>query len=267
MKLGFLGAGNMAGAIIQGLLSKNAVQGADIMISRRDAAKRAKLAAEWGVLEAKDNIELVTSCDVVVLAVKPYFLRQVIEEIKDFIGDRQVVSIAAGWSFAALQEAFLPAKPPILRVSVNTPVLTGEGMTVLCEETSFSPEGMKWAEELFAALGTARTLPERLLNAVVAVSGSGVAYVYAFIEAMGDGAVRLGLPRDAAYEMAAQTMIGAGKMLLATGSHPGALKDAVCSPAGSTIEAIYELEKHGFRGTVMAAMDACAEKLIKMSSN
>jgi pyrroline-5-carboxylate reductase len=166
----------MAGAIIQGLLSKNAVQGADIMISRRDAPKRAKLAAEWGVLEAKDNIELVT-CDVVVLAVKPYFLRQVIEEIKDFIGDRQVVSIAAGWSFAALQEAFLPAKPPILRVSVNTPVLTGEGMTVLCEETSFSPDGMKWAEELFAALGTVRTLPERLLNAVVAVSGSGVAFV------------------------------------------------------------------------------------------
>ena len=267
MKIGFLGAGNMAGAILQGLLKNGFVKGIDVMISRRDPIQRAKLAEDFGVIAAQDNIHLVQSCDVIVLAVKPYFLRDVIQEIKPHIGDKQVVSIAAGWSFSALKEAFAPSHPPILRVSVNTPVLVGEGSTIFCEETTFTPEMLTWAKEMFEALGTVRTLPERLLDAVVAVSGSGVAYVYTFIEALGDGAVRLGLPRDAAYELAAQTMIGAGKMVLVTGAHPGALKDAVCSPAGSTIEAIYELEKNGFRGIVIAAMDACAEKLKKMASN
>jgi pyrroline-5-carboxylate reductase len=266
MKIGFLGAGNMAGAILKGLLQKGFIKGQDVMISRRDPIARTKLAEALGVKAAENNIDLVKCCDVVVLAVKPYFLRQVIDEIKPHIGDKQVISIAAGWSFASLKDAFAPEKPHILRVSVNTPVLVGEGATVFCEETTFTLDMLNYAKEMFMTLGTVRTLPERLLDAVVAVSGSGVAYVYTFIEALADGAVRLGLPRDVAYEMAAQTMIGAGKMVLETGTHPGALKDAVCSPAGSTIEAIYELEKNGFRGTVMAAMDACAEKLKKMSS-
>lgn len=266
MKIGFLGAGNMAGAILKGLLKKGFIKGHDVMISRRDPIARAKLAEALGVLPAQNNIDLVKCCDIVVLAVKPYFLNQVIEEIKPYIGDKQVISIAAGWTFAMLSEAFSPEKPYILRVSVNTPVLVGEGATVFCEETTFAKDSLAFAKEMFLSLGSVRTLPERLLDAVVAVSGSGVAYVYTFIEALADGAVRLGLPRDVAYEMAAQTMIGAGKMVLETGAHPGALKDAVCSPAGSTIEAIYELEKNGFRGTVMAAMDACAEKLKKMAS-
>ncbi len=266
MKIGFLGAGNMAGAIMKGLLHNGFIKGQDVMISRRDPIARAKLAEELGVRAAQSNIELVKSCDAVVLAVKPYFLLKVIEEIKPHIGDKQVISIAAGWSIASLTEAFAPETPHILRVSVNTPVLVGEGATVFCEETTFTLDMLAWAKEMFSALGTVRTLPERLLDAVVAVSGSGVAYVYTFIEALADGAVRLGLPRDVAYEMAAQTMIGAGKMVLETGTHPGALKDAVCSPAGSTIEAIYELEKNGFRGIVISAMDACAEKLKKMAS-
>ncbi len=266
MKIGFLGAGNMAGAILKGLLHNGFIKGQDVMISRRDPIARAKLAEELGVRAAQSNIELVKSCDVVVLAVKPYFLLKVIDEIKPHIGDKQVISIAAGWSVASLMEAFAPETPHILRVSVNTPVLVGEGATVFCEDTTFSQDSLNWAKEMFSALGTVRTLPERLLDAVVAVSGSGVAYVYTFIEALADGAVRLGLPRDVAYEMAAQTMIGAGKMVLETGTHPGALKDAVCSPAGSTIEAIYELEKNGFRGIVISAMDACAEKLKKMAS-
>lgn len=266
MKIGFLGAGNMAGAILKGLLKKGFAKGHDVMISRRDPIARAKLAEALGVMPAENNIDLVKCCDVIVLAVKPYFLLQVIEEIRPYIADKQVISIAAGWTFAKLADAFAPATPQILRVSVNTPVLVGEGATIFCEETTFSQDSLNWARKMFMSLGTVRTLPERLFDAVVAVSGSGVAYVYTFIEALADGAVRLGLPRDVAYEMAAQTMIGAGKMVLETGTHPGALKDAVCSPAGSTIEAIYELEKNGFRGTVMAAMDACAQKLQKMAS-
>jgi pyrroline-5-carboxylate reductase len=266
MKIGFIGAGNMAGAIIQGLLSKGYLPGSDIMISRRDKCEQARIAKAFGVKEAESNIELVQSCDVVILAVKPFVLFEIIQEIRHHIQKKPVISIAAGKSFAALSEAFAPEDPPILRVSVNTPLLVGEGATVFCEETSFNKETLEWARQLFLALGSVKTLPERMLDAVVAVSGSGVAYVYAFIEAMGDGAVRLGLPRAVAYEMAAQTMIGAGKMVLATGSHPGVLKDAVCSPAGSTIEAIYQLEKDGFRGSVMSAMDACAEKLKKMAA-
>ena len=266
MKIGFLGAGNMAGAILQGLLKSGFSKGSDMMIARRDRIKLADQAKQLGVLAADDNIQLVKACDIIILAVKPIFLAQVIEEIKPYIGDKPVISIAAGWLFSSLKNAFSPYQPPILRVSVNTPVLVGQGSTVLCEETSFSEELLAYAKEMFQALGTVRILPERLFDAVVAVSGSGVAYVYTFIEAMGDGAVRLGLPRDAAYELAAQTMIGAGKMVLETKAHPGALKDAVCSPAGSTIEAIYEFEKHGFRGIVIAAMDACAEKLKKMAS-
>ena len=266
MKIGFLGAGNMAGAILQGLLKNGFIQGENIMISRRDPVKRAELAKSYGVLAADNNIHLVQSCDVIVLAVKPIFIKQVIDEIKPYIEDKPVISIAAGWTFAVLKDAFAPYTPPILRVSVNTPVLVGEGSTIFCEETTFAEKTLTWAKEVFAALGTVRALPERLFDAVVAVSGSGVAYVYTFIEALGDGAVRLGLPRDVAYDLAAQTMIGAGKMVLETKLHPGMLKDAVCSPAGSTIEAIYEFEKNGFRGIVMAAMDACAEKLKKMAS-
>jgi pyrroline-5-carboxylate reductase len=266
MKIGFLGAGNMAGAILKGLLKEGFIKGQDVMISRRDPIQRARVVKDFGVVAAEDNIELAKCCDVVVLAVKPYFLRDVIQEIKPHIGNKQVISIAAGWSFASLTDAFAPYTPRILRVSVNTPVLVGEGVTVLCEETTFDQDSLNWAMEMFKALGTVRTLPERLLDAVVAASGSGVAYVYMFIEALADGAVRLGLNRDVAYEIAAQTMVGAGKMVLETGTHPGALKDAVCSPAGSTIEAVYALEKNGFRSAVMAAMDACAEKLKKMAS-
>ena len=264
MKIGFLGAGNMAGAIIQGLTKSGFMQGTELMIARRDAAQRAKLAKAYGVLEAEDNLHLVRECDVIVLAVKPFLLMPVIDEIKPYIKEKHVISIVAGWPFASLKQAFAPSEPPLLRVSINTPVMVGEGASVFCEETTFSPDMLNWAKGFFGALGTVRILPERLFDAVVAASGSAVAYVYAFIEAMGDGAVRLGLPRDTAYELAAQAMVGAGKMVLETKAHPGALKDAVCSPAGSTIEAMYELEKRGFRGAVMAAMDACAEKLKKM---
>lgn len=265
MKIGFIGAGNMATAMIQGMLSKGFADGSNIMISRRNAAERVQTAQKFGILETGDNVHLVKACDVIILAVKPYFLEQVIHEIKPYAQGKSFISVAAGWSFAMLKEAFSPQQIHLLRVTPNTPALVGEGVTAICEETTFIPEHLTWAKELFGTLGTVHVLPERLFDAVVAVSGSSPAYVYAFIEAMGDGAVRLGLPRAMAYEMAAQAVLGAAKMVLSTGTHPGALKDAVCSPAGSTIEAMYILEKNGFRGTVIEAMDACNEKLKKMA--
>ena len=148
----------------------------------------------------------------------------------------------------------------------NTPALVGAGFTALCDENSFSKASLGWAKELFSTLGVVQVLPERLFDAVVAVSGSSPAYVYMFIEAMADGAVRLGMPRKMAIQAAAQAVLGSAKMVLTTGEHPAALKDNVCSPGGTTIEAVQSLEKNGFRSAVLEAMDACARKNRKMSA-
>ena len=153
-----------------------------------------------------------------------------------------------------------------LRVMPNTPALVGAGFTAICEENTFSKASLGWAKELFATLGVVQVLPESLFDAVVAVSGSSPAYVYMFIEAMADGAVRLGMPRKMAIQAAAQAVLGSAKMVLATGEHPASLKDNVCSPGGTTIEAVQSLEKNGFRGAVLEAMDACARKNRKMTT-
>ena len=149
----------------------------------------------------------------------------------------------------------------------NTPALVGEGMTAICDDTTFSQEDFDFAKGIFDAVGKTKVLPERLFDGVVAVSGSSPAYVYMMIEAMADAGVREGLPRSYAYEMAAQSVLGSALMVLSSGTHPAALKDAVCSPAGTTIEAVAALEKNGFRNAVMEAMKACAEKSREMSKS
>ena len=148
----------------------------------------------------------------------------------------------------------------LLRVMPNTPALVGEGYTAFCEETTFNGPSLKWAKGLFSCLGMVQSFPENLFDAVVATTSSSPAYVYMFIEAMADGAVKLGLPRKVAIQAAAQAVLGSAKMVLCSGEHPAQLKDNVCSPAGTTIEAVGVLEKSGFRGIIMNAMDACAQK-------
>ena len=147
----------------------------------------------------------------------------------------------------------------------NTPALVGEGMTAICDDTTFSKEDFNYAKGIFDSVGKTKVLPERLFDGVVAVSGSSPAYVYMMIEAMADAAVKQGIPRVYAYEMAAQSVLGSALMVLSSGTHPAALKDAVCSPGGTTIAAVEELEKHGFRASVMAAMDACAQRSKELS--
>lgn len=265
MKLGFIGAGNMAGAIVKGVISSGFTKAQDIVIYDVSPTQIEKMQEQYPVGIATSNPELVKSCDVVILAVKPIFLKGVLQEIKPYAAGKCIISIAAGWSFAMLTEILDTASGAhVLRVMPNTPAMVGEGYTALCEETTLTKDEMAFAKAMFETLGKATVLPERLFDAVVAVSGSSPAYIYMVIEAMADAAVQLGMPRQTAIEAAAQAVLGSAKMVLETGEHPAKLKDAVCSPGGTTIDAVYALEQGGLRATIMDAMNACADKCKQM---
>jgi len=257
-KLGFIGCGNMAEALIMGIANRLMPAG-DIVAYAPNQEKLAEKAKRIGFLPAKSLKELCATASRVVLAVKPNVIPQVMREVRDDLAGKAVISVAAGVSTKKLRDG-LPASR-VLRVMPNTPALVGEGATALCRDTTnFTDAEKQWAEELFSAVGTAIWVDERLMDAVVGVSGSGPAYVFLFIEALADGGVREGLPRDVALKLAAQTVIGAGKLLVESQKHPGELKDMVCSPGGTTIEAVASLEKDGFRGAVIDAVRACAKK-------
>lgn len=262
--LGFIGAGNMGGAILRGALHSGFLKPSEIMISDLNENLVAQTISEFGVRAAQDNRSLAEKCDWILLAVKPVYLAGVIEEIKDLCPGKKVISIAAGWTVDRLHSAF-GADVSLLRVMPNTPALVGAGYTALCAETTLDASALAWAKSLFATLGKVEVLPERLFDAVTAVSGSSPAYVFMFIEAMADAAVRLGMTRTMAIEAAAQAVYGSAKMVLDTHQHPAVLKDQVCSPAGTTIEAVQALEKGGFRSAVMEAMAACADKSQSMA--
>ena len=263
MSIGCVGCGNMGGAILAGLAASSL--DCTLYGHTRTAARMAPLEAA-GVTRLDSARELARKARYVVMAVKPYQIEALLAEMAPEFGpDTVVISVAAGISIARLQAA-VAGRCPVVRCMPNTPALVGAGFTALCEENSFSKASLGWAKELFSTLGVVQVLPERLFDAVVAVSGSSPAYVYMFIEAMADGAVRLGMPRKMAIQAAAQAVLGSAKMVLTTGEHPAALKDNVCSPGGTTIEAVQSLEKNGFRSAVLEAMDACARKNRKMSA-
>ena len=262
MKLGFIGAGNMANAILRGAIRSGFLSDDSLFISDINRTQCEKIKAEFPSVQIESsNAALTQSCDYVVLAVKPIFLGALLQEIKPYVNGKRIISIAAGWRFEKLIDILdLQSGAQVLRVMPNTPALVGEGFTALCEETTFDADSLEWATHLFETLGEVSLLPERLFDAVIAVSGSSPAYVYMFIEAMADGAVKLGMPRPLAYRVAAQAVLGAAKMVLETNEHPAKLKDDVCSPGGTTIEAVDTLERMGFRGAVLSAMEACADK-------
>jgi len=265
MKLGFIGAGNMGSAILKGALDHQFLSNDDLMIFDINQELCTSLSEVYNVHVASTAQELAVCSEWILLAVKPVFLKEVLHEIKPVLKNQKIISIAAGWSMNMLQREVGDTGATILRVMPNTPALVGSGMTVLCEENTLNPEDFLWAKQLFSTLGEAEVLPERLFDAVIAVSGSSPAYVFMFIEAMADAAVRLGMPRKTAILSAAQAVFGAAKMVLQTGEHPAVLKDQVCSPGGTTIEAVQVLETNGFRASVMQAMAACAEKSKKMT--
>ncbi len=264
--IGLIGAGSMGGAIARGLLETGYVRPGDLAVCDPNAAVLQKLQEEWPAVTCLTSADALCGlARTVVLAVKPYLVAEVIDQCGDSLADHAVISIAAGITVARLHELLDPLGARILRVMPNTPALVGEGMTVLCSETSLTADELAFARGIFDALGKTALLPERMFDGVIAVSGSSPAYVYTLIEAMADAGVREGIPWGEACRMAAQSVLGSALMVLNTGTHPAALRDAVCSPGGTTIEAVAALERLGFRSAVMEAMKACADKSRDMS--
>ncbi len=261
MKIGFIGAGNMGGAILKGALACGFLKPEEVMVYDLNSQLCESWRKDCQVTIAQSNIELADVCEWIVLAVKPCFLDGVMDEIKPCLTpEKRVISIAGGYSIQQLTEAMGENPAKLLRVMPNTPALVGEGLLALCEETTLSADDFSWAKELFATLGVVQIIPERLIDAIIAVSGSSPAYVFMFIDAMADAAVKLGMPRQMAIECAAQAVKGSARIVLETKLHPAVLKDQVCSPSGSTIEAVQVLEEKGMRGAVISAMIACAQK-------
>lgn len=259
MRLGFIGAGNMAQAIIGGVLESKLLPKEEIIASAATEKTIKKVEEQYGIHTTLDNRQ-VAQADIIFLAVKPVYCQQVIEEIKDLVDqDKIVVSIAAGKTLQWLGE-HLGEKKKIIRTMPNTPALVGEGVTAVCLNENVKEADLQKVCKILESFGEAQVIKENLMDAVVAVSGSSPAYVFLFIEAMADGAVAEGMPREQAYRFAAQSVLGSAKMVLETGKHPGELKDMVCSPAGTTIEAVRALEQSGFRGSVLECMKVCAEK-------
>ena len=264
--IGMIGTGNMGSAILRGIVDASYVKASQIIAFDASSRRMNELEEDIpGIQLARDCLEVAEKADLIILAVKPIYVKDVIGEIHSALNGKAVLSIAAGWTVNMLENALYGTSATYLRVMPNTPALVGEGMTALCDNTTFSKEDFNYAKGIFDSIGKTIVLPERLFDGVVAVSGSSPAYVYMMIEAMADAAVKEGIPRVYAYEMAAQSVLGSALMVLSSGTHPAALKDAVCSPGGTTIEAVEELERKGFRAAIMDAMDACARKSRELS--
>lgn len=258
--IGFIGSGNMAAAMIGGLIKAKTVAPIQLLISDLDTGKLAALKSEYGLMTTEDNEEVAKKANILFLAVKPHQYEAVISQIKAVVDEQTiVVSIAAGQSIAAIEKAF-GKKIKLVRSMPNTPALVGAGMSALMKNEHISDDEMNQVISVFKSFGSCEVVSESLIDSVIAVSGSSPAYVYLFIESMADAAVWQGMPREQAYRFAAQAVLGAAKMVLETEAHPGSLKDAVCSPGGTTIAAVIELEKSGMRASVIKAMEACVNQ-------
>ena len=257
MNYGFLGCGNMGGALVKALSRVTK----DITITDRSGKAR-KLAQELGIRYGSAE-EIAASCDRIFLAVKPHMMGDLLAPLQGVLQQRKplLITMAAGLTVARIEE-LAGGKLPVIRIMPNTPVAVGKGMTQYCRNELVDEATIASFQEDLRFSGQLDELEERFIDAASALSGCGPAYMYLFIEALADGAVACGIPRAKALEYAAATMVGAGEMVLATGKHPGALKDAVCSPGGSTIAGVRALEQHGFRGAAMDCVAAAYEKNI-----
>lgn len=260
MKLGFIGCGNMASAMMSGIIANGIVKAEDIIGADVFAPSREKAQMRLGIRVTESNRKVVEEADIFVLSIKPQFYEKVIAEIRDLVRENQtVITLAPGKTLAWLEEQFQkPVK--MIRTMPNTPAMVLEGMTAACPNEYVTEEELSAVLEILGGFGDVEVVPEKMMDAVVAVSGSSPAYVFMMIEAMADAAVAEGMPRAQAYKFAAKAVLGSAKMVLETGKQPGELKDMVCSPGGTTIEAVKVLEATGFRSSLMEAMEACAEK-------
>ena len=263
--IGFIGGGNMASAIIGGILSSGLSDSDHVLAADRADTARAKLEETYAIRTFSDNTAVSAAADILFLSVKPNIFPVMIPEIRDTVrSETVIVSIAAGQKISAV-EALFGRKIKLVRVMPNNPALVGASMSALTPNANVTDAEMSEIKELFDSFGESEIVAENLMDVVTAVSGSSPAYVYMFIEAMADAAVADGMPRAQAYKFAAQSVLGSAKMVLETGKHPGELKDMVCSPGGTTIEAVAKLEEAGFRSAVITAQRACCEKSREMS--
>ncbi|MFV0528517.1 MAG: pyrroline-5-carboxylate reductase [Lachnospiraceae bacterium] len=260
MKIGFIGGGNMASAMLAGILKYEVASPAEIILSDASPAALAKCRDSFGIETTQDNVQVARTADLLVLSVKPQFYQTVIQEIRGDVRPQQIiVTIAPGKTLAWLAEQF-GKEVKIVRTMPNTPALVGEGITGICHNALVTAGELEQVCRIFNSFGKAELLSEHLIDAVVGVSGSSPAYVFMMIEAMADAAVSEGLPRQQAYTMAAQAVLGSAKMVLELQKHPGELKDMVCSPGGTTIEAVRILEEKGFRSALIEAIKGCVKK-------
>lgn len=259
MKLGFIGTGNMASAIMGGIIKNQIIRANEIIGADVFAPGRERVKEQFGIHVTDSNKEVVEKAEVIILSVKPQFYESVIHEIRTTVKEEQIIiTIAPGKTLAWLTEQFGKAVK-IVRTMPNTPAMVGAGMTAACPNEHMTEEETAYILTLLESFGRVEIIPEHLMDVVVSVSGSSPAYVFMLIEAMADAAVSGGMPRAQAYQFAAQAVMGSAKMVLDTAKHPGELKDMVCSPAGTTIEAVRTLEEHGFRSAIFEAMKTCEE--------
>lgn len=258
--IGFIGAGNMGGAIIRGLLSKDSRSASDLIVSDPRNKILEELAAEFpGIHTSQDNSAAAVA-SILILAVKPQVYEKVIKGIRNGIPpETVVVTIAAGLPIQKVSLWF-GNDTRIIRTMPNTPALVSQGMTAICPDRGITDDELDAVQNVFNAVGKTVVLDEHLMDAYTSLAGSSPAWVFMFLEALADGAVREGIPRSVAYEIAAQAVSGSARLAAESGLHPGVLKDQVCSPGGATIEAVSTLESVGFRSAIIEAVSVCTEK-------
>jgi pyrroline-5-carboxylate reductase len=258
-KIGFIGGGNMAEAMIKGLLSASFIEAKNVFVSEPSEAKRDTLHAEYKIKVSADNRELVKKCDIIILAVKPQIVQKVLRDIASLVGrDKLVISIAAGVPIAIMDDVLRGGKNKkfsIVRTMPNTPALVQEGVTAIASGEHVRKIDVKIAHRIFEAVGRTVDVEEDQLDAVTGLSGSGPAYIFMMIEALSDAGVKMGLSREVANTLTIQTVLGSAKLARESGKHPGELKDMVTSPAGTTISGLHALEEGSFHTTLMNAVE------------
>lgn len=264
MRIGFAGCGNMATAMIKGILDKGVVGADSVFATSATKETRERKSAELGIGFCNSNRELAEKSDILFLAVKPNLYEDVINEIRDVLTEEKIlVAMTPGKTIEWLREK-AGESVKIIRIMPNTPAAVCEAMTSVTPAANVSEEELEKVTNILNSFGKTAVVKEPLIDAVIAVSGSSPAYVFMIIEAMADAAVMEGLPRKDAYTFAAQAVLGSAKMVLELGKHPGELKDMVCSPGGTTIEAVAKLEEKGLRSALIEAMRVCVDKSGKM---
>lgn len=253
-KIGFIGMGNMAGAIAGGIIKSGFIEGENVYAFDIDQVKLNRMNQDYNINLCNNENDLVEMVDIVLLAVKPNIVEKVIDKIRGDLTNKAVISIVAGYNNDRYSELLLPSTRH-LTIMPNTPALVLNGMTLFEQGNTLTAEELNFATKMFLSIGEVVTLPSYQMQAGGSISGCGPAFVYMFIEAMADGGVRLGLPRDVAYKLASQTLIGSGMMQKETNLHPGILKDQVCSPGGITIKGVEMLEENGFRNAIIKAIN------------